>query len=285
MRHIDEDTITQAVIARHTAAGDPRLRELMTSLVQHLHAFAREVKLNEAEWTAGLHFLSECARVDGDRDLGRRDELALLSDALGLSTLVAALDRRKAKGDTEWTMPAAFLPHVATGPAAAETGPGNDDDGDREPCFVRGRVLSADGQPIAGAEVCVWPSSVDRAVGVCRSAADGAFVVRCDGAGSHPIPHEGPVGRLLHALGRHPWRPAHLQFMISAPGHERLVTQVFRRGDPYLDSDAVFGVRSSLVADWVRHPPGRAPDGRTSAVPFCTLDFEFVLNSTRGDKP
>jgi hydroxyquinol 1,2-dioxygenase len=101
-----------------------------------------------------------------------------------------------------------------------------------------------------------------------------------------PITHEGPVGRLLQALGRHPWRPAHLHFTITAPGYERLVTQVFRRGDPYLDADAVFGVRSTLVADWTRHEPGRMPDGHISTVPFATLDFVFVLNiATTGDKP
>ena len=96
---------------------------------------------------------------------------------------------------------------------------------------------------------------------------------------------DGPVARLLHALGRHAWRPAHLNFIISSPGYERLATQVFRREDPYLDSDAVFGVRASLVADWVRHARGRTPDGRSIEAPFTTLDFDFVLNVKTGDKP
>ena len=120
---------------------------------------------------------------------------------------------------------------------------------------------------------------------VLRSDGDGAFHFRTVVASPHRIAHDGPVGRLLAALGRHPWRPAHLHFMIAAPGFDRLVTQVFRRGDPYLDSDAVFGVRRSLVADWVRHEPGPMPDGQSSAVPFTTVDFVFVLNTTQGDKP
>lgn len=282
MRHIDEDTITQAVIARHATAGDARLREVMTSLVQHLHAFAREVKLSESEWAEGLDFIAECARTGSDDE---RHELALLSDALGLSTLVAALGRRgTTRGSTEWSMPAAFHVNGAAYATAADAGA----PADAEPCFVRGRVRAADGSAIAGAEVRVWPSGVDGeggAVALRHSDAEGAFVVRCALAQAHAIPHDGPVGRLLAALGRHPWRPAHLHFMISAPGHERLITHVFRKGGQYLDSDAVFGVRGSLVADWVRHEPGRTPDGQASAVPFTTLDFAFVLNATRGDKP
>ena len=114
--------------------------------------------------------------------------------------------------------------------------------------------------------------------GVLSSGADGSFHLRSILAEPYEIPHDGPVGRLLEALGRHPWRPAHLHFMVTAPGYERLVTHVFREGGPYLDSDAVFGVRASLIADWVRHEPGRTPDGGTSSVPFYTLDFDFVLN-------
>jgi len=151
--------------------------------------------------------------------------------------------------------------------------------------------------PIAGAEVQVWQCDAAgrydvpdpagpgwRARGVLLTDADGGLRFKTVVAAPHPIAHGGPVGRLLQALGRHPWRPAHLHFMIRAPGHERLVTQVYRRGDPYLDADAVFGVRSSLVADWVHHEPGRTPDDHTSDVPFTTLDFTFVLNATTGDK-
>ena len=268
MRHIDEDTITQAVIARHAAAGDARLREVMTSLVQHLHGFARDVKLNEAEWAAGLRFLADCERASSPG----RPELALLSDTLGLSVLVTAVSRRQPTGCTEASLPVAAH---ANGAAACD---GNEPG---EACYVRGRVHALDGTPIAGADVRVGPSERE----ISLTDGDGRFLLCTRVAAPRPIANDGPVGGLLRALGRHPWRPAHLAFTISAPGYERLVTQVFRRDDPYLDADAVFGVRSSLVADWVNHEPGRTPDGETSAVPFTTLDFDFVLNATTGDKP
>lgn len=291
MRNIDEDNITQAVIARHAAAGDARAREVMTSLVQHLHAFAREVKLTEAEWAGGIGFLTECGRICSER----RQEFALLSDTLGLSMLVTALNQRKPDGCTEAT---------GSGPFHVEGAPRRDNGDDigngakGEPFFVRGRVRAQDGTPVAGAEIEVWQSDADglydvqhavrtehRARGILASDADGAFHFRSIVAAAYPIPHDGPVGRMLQALGRHPWRPAHLHFMISAQGYERLVTHVFRKGDKYLDSDAIFAVRRTLVADWVHHAPGRTPDGQTSAVPFTTLDFAFVLNATTGDKP
>jgi hydroxyquinol 1,2-dioxygenase len=276
MRHIDEDTITQAVIARHANARDARLREVMTSLVQHLHAFAREVKLTEAEWAAGLEFVADCGRRQG----GPRPELALLSDALGLSTLVQALQRR---AGTEPSSAGAVALDAVNGQAvdasvAAFVG---------EPCHVRGRVADADGRPIAGAQVqIVVPARASAQAETQHTDAEGRFAARVVVPLEQPIPHDGPVGRMLDALGRPPWRPAHLQFSISAAGHERLVTHVFRRGDRHLDADAVFGVRRTLVADWVPHGPGRTPDGHTSAVPFTTLDFSFVLApANTGDTP
>jgi hydroxyquinol 1,2-dioxygenase len=277
MRHIDEDTITQAVIARHVLAGDARLREVTTSLVQHLHAFARDVKLTEAEWDAGLRFLAECARPG----TAGRGDLPLLSHALGLTALVTAVNQRKPTGCTEATVPQASDSAVLAPPrdkAAADDAV--------QPCFVRGCVCTLDGVPVAGAEVRVGGHADAPHAARARSDADGRFLLRTALAVPQPLAHGGPVRRLLDALGRAPWRPAHLHFTISAPGHERLVTQVFRQGDPYLEADAAFGVRRSLVAEWVHHDAGPTPDGRTSAVPFTTLDFAFVLNSDNtGDTP
>lgn len=291
MHNIDEDNITQAVIARHATAADARVRELMTSLVQHLHAFAREVKLSEKEWQGGLRFLAECGRTVRSQ----RDELLLLSDALGLSMLVAAQNHRKPRGCTEAT-PAGPLAVEGTHAGGRGATPGEGFHGPA--CFIRGTVRSAGGTPIAGAHVQIGHAADEGLAGVpsaggagpdtgahALSAADGTFHFRWALAQPQPIPHDGPVGRLLAALGRHPWRPAHLPFMISAPGYERLVTHVFRAEDRYLDSDAVFGVRGSLVAPWVQHGPGRTPDGRDTAQPFYTLDFDFVLNPTTGDPP
>jgi hydroxyquinol 1,2-dioxygenase len=268
MHHIDEDNITGAVIARHAAAGDARVRELMTSLVQHLHGFARDIKLSEAEWAEGLRFLNECGELRSDQ----RDEFQLLSDTLGLSTLVTALNQRRSPGCTEST-PAGPL-HAAGPPLGSQ---GGDD------CHVRGRVRALDGTPIAGAQVQIGRADADGSCSVSYpggslSGADGRFQLKARLAGPCTIARDGPVGRLLRALGRHSWRPANLHFMVSAAGWRPLVTQVFRRGDPYLESDAAFGARRSLVADWVRHGPGRAPDGETSLAPFYTLDFDFVLD-------
>ena len=272
MRHINEDTITQAVIARHAAAGDARLREVMTSLVQHLHAFAREVKLTEAEWDGGLRFLAECGRAH----VPGRPEVTLLSDTLGLSALVTALNQRKPRGCTEASVAASAPADVAAPGRGSDAG---------ERCYVCGRVRALDGTPIAGAEIRAGRAGDDTGQERLLTGADGSFLFSTGVAVPRPIAHDGPVGRLLHALGRHPWRPAHLSFIISAPGYERLVTHVFRQGDPFLDADAAFGVRGSLVADWVRHERGRTPDGHTSERPFTTLDFAFVLNATTGDTP
>lgn len=287
MRNIDEDTITQAVLARHADAANARLRDIMTSLVQHLHAFARDIKLTESEWMAGIQFLTQAGHITDDK----RQEFILLSDTLGLSTLVTALNNKRPQGCTEATVFGPF--HVEDAPRY-EHGDDVANGAVGEPCFVRGHVRSADGSAIAQAEIQVWQADAagfydvqyegdhgHRARGVLTSGDDGSFHFKSIVAEAYPIPHDGPVGRMLEALGRHPWRPAHLHFMISAPGHERLITHVFRDGDRYLDSDAVFGVRSSLIADWVRHPDGTMPDGNNSSRPFYTLDFDFILQPTR----
>ena len=287
MRNINEDTITQAVIAAMVDCSNPRLLTVMTSLVQHLHAFAREVKLTEAEWEQAIRFLTDVGHITDDK----RQEFILLSDTLGLSTLVTAQNNAKPSACTEATVFGPFFvegaPELALGSDIANGARG-------EPCYVSGQVRGLDGRPVAGACLDVWQSDEDghydvqlpaasdehehRARARLRTDAEGRFHFRSILAVPYPIPHDGPVGRMLEALGRHPWRPAHLHFMIVAPGYERLITHVFRDGGTYLDSDAVFGVRSTLMADWVRHAPGRAPDGTHSAVPFYTLQYDFVLN-------
>lgn len=284
MRNLDEDTITQAVLARNAGTMDPRLKTIMTSLVQHLHAFAREVQLTEEEWATGIAFLTEVGQMCSDT----RQEFILLSDTLGLSTLVTAQNHRKPKGCTEATV---FGPFYVEGAPEYDLG---DDVGNGmagEPCFVSGTVRDLDGNAIPHAQIEVWQADSQGFYdvqdpeptgawgrGTLRGDASGHFFFKSTVAQCYPIPDDGPVGRMLKAVGRHPWRPAHLHFLISAPGYETLITHVFREGDPYLDSDAVFGVRSSLVADWIRHDAGIAPDGAVTSMPFYTLKFDFVLN-------
>ncbi len=287
MRNLNEDNITRAVIAMHANAKDARVQALMTSLVQHIHSFAREVELTEEEWFKGIQFLTDVGHITTDV----RQEFILLSDTLGLSMLVTALNNKKPQGCTEATVFGPFhvegSPHVPLGGDVANGAEG-------EPCFVRGSVVGIDGQPVPNAELQVWQADAagnydvqyarengeheHRARATLNADANGDFHFKSIRAEAYPIPHDGPVGKMLEALGRHPWRPAHLHFMITAPGFERLITHVFRNGDRYLDSDAVFGVRSSLIADWIEQAPGATPDGGTSAVPFYTLDFRFVLN-------
>jgi hydroxyquinol 1,2-dioxygenase len=289
MRNLDETTITQAVIARHANINNnKRLQTVITSLVQHLHGFAREVQLTEAEWAAGIEFLTAVGHTCSPT----RQEFILLSDTLGLSTLVTAQNHRKPIGCTEATV---FGPFHVEGAPERSLGADVANGAEGEPCFVRGAIRGLAREPIAGAVIEVWQADAKglydiqyegldehRARATLRSGPDGGYHFRSIVATPYPIPHDGPVGQLLEALNRHPWRPAHLHFRISAPGYETLVTHVFRNGDPYLDSDAVFGVRSSLVADWVRHPAGPTPDGQVLDIPFHTLDFDFVLNPDVG---
>ena len=284
MRNIDQHTITDAVLQSLAATPDPRLRQIMSSLVTHLHDFVRDVKLTEAEWQAGIDFLTATGQKCGDT----RQEFILLSDTLGVSMLTIALNHAKPAGATEATVFGPFhtadAPRVEPGADIAPGAPGL-------PMFVTAVVRGPDGEPIAGAEVDVWQADDDglydvqrpelgatrRARAVLRTDARGAIRFRSIVPTAYPIPVDGPVGRMLAATGRHPWRPAHLHFMIRAAGWQPLTTHIFRAGDAWLDSDAVFGVRSSLVGDYVEHPAGTAPDGSSVDTPFFTLDQAFVL--------
>ena len=276
MRNLTQHDITQAVIARFDATPDPRLKEIMTSLVQHLHAFAREVKLTQEEWFRGIDFLTRVGRITDEQ----RQEFILLSDVLGVSMLVDAMNNDRPAGCTEATVLGPF--HVAGAPqyehgqdlAAGARG---------QRCEVRATVRGIDGEPVPNALIDVWQADGEgkydvqrpdrrqyQARGVLRSGPNGEFHFWSVLPESYPIPDDGPVGEMLRATGRHPWRPAHLHFMIEAPGYETLVTHVFRRGDAYLDSDAVFGVRESLVADWVEQSDGS-----------WRVEYDFVLSPQR----
>lgn len=289
MRNIDEDTITPAVLASLADCKSPRLHTIMTSLVQHLHAFAREVHLTDDEWFQAISFLTEVGHMTDDK----RQEFILLSDTLGLSMLVMSQNNKKPANCTEATV---FGPFFVEGAPIYENGDDIANGAQGATCYVKGQVRAAHGAPIPDAWLDVWQSDeagfydvqvpdngdggdpVHRARGRLKTDAEGNFNFRSILAESYPVPHDGPVGRMLAATGRHPWRPAHLHFMIKAPGYETLITHVFREGDKYLDSDAVFGVRSSLIVEWVRHDAGVAPDGRRITVPWYSLDYDFILD-------
>lgn len=276
MRNLNEDTITQAVIERFSKTPDPRLKEILTSLIQHLHAFARETRLTEEEWFRGIDFLTRTGQMCNDK----RQEFILLSDTLGLSMLVVAQNYKKPVGCTESTV---FGPFYVEGAPHYENGADVANGAHGQPCLVRGTVRSLSGEPVSNATIEVWQADADghydvqyanldhaQARGVLQSGPDGRFHFRTIVAEAYPIPTDGPVGEMLRASKNHPWRPAHLHFMIKADGYETLITHVFRNGDPYLDSDAVFGVRQSLVADWVQQPDGSF-----------LLQYDFVLNPNK----
>ncbi|TWB87756.1 hydroxyquinol 1,2-dioxygenase [Bradyrhizobium macuxiense] len=276
MRNLDRNTITEAVLARHADTTNPRLKEIMTSLVNHLHDFARDVRLTEEEWLLGIEFLTRCGQISGDK----RQEFILLSDVLGLSMLTVALNNDKPVGCTEATV---FGPFHVEGAPRYELGADISNGARGVPCLVRGTVRGLTGEAVANAHIDVWQSDEDglydvqhpeighaQARGILSSNGEGEYWFKSILAVPYAIPHDGPVGELLIATGRHPWRPAHLHFLIKAAGYETLITHVFRSDDQYLDSDAVFGVRQSLITDWTRQADGTY-----------LLEHDFVLNPTR----
>ncbi|MEJ8823193.1 intradiol ring-cleavage dioxygenase [Variovorax humicola] len=291
MRNINEDTITGAVLDRLADTPDPRLKEIMSALVRHLHDFAREVKLTEHEWMQGIEFLTATGQKCDDK----RQEFILLSDTLGLSMLTVALNHSKSAQATEATV---FGPFHVPGAPVLSLGSDIANGAKGEPLFVNATVRGTDGKPVAGAVVDVWEADAEGFYDLQRPGldhAEGRAVFQTDGEGrlyfkaimpvAYPIPTDGPVGTMLEATRRHPWRPAHVHFIIQAPGYETLITHVFKDGDAYLDSDAVFGVRSSLIGDFRSQPAGVAPDGSMQAGPFHALDFDFVLEPVMQAKP
>jgi len=275
--------ITATAVASFDGCDDPRLRELMRAFVAHLHAFATEVSLTEDEWRGLIAELTATGRVTDER----RQEFILWSDALGLSMLVDALSHPPAAGATESTVLGPFYvpgsPLRGYGESMAEEPAGT-------PAWVHGRVLSVDGGPIADAELDVWQNGDDRLYAVQRPEAPedhlrGRYRTRDDGTYAftavrpvpYPIPDDGPVGRMLAATGRHPWRPAHIHMIVRAPGFRPVATHIFDAASEYLDSDAVFAVKRSLVRRFVEHTaddPGR-PAGIDGD--WVSLDLDLVL--------
>lgn len=249
---LNEARISQKVIDSFAGTDDLRLRRIMQRLVHHLHTFVSEVELSEEEWRAGIDFLTATGQAcDGKV----RQEFILLSDVLGVSMLVDAINHRASEAASESTVLGPFyipgMPERGYGEDMALTA--------GEPALVQGRVLDCAGQPLPGAVLDVWQTAANGMYsgqdadqpsanlrGRYRCDAQGRFAIRTLVPVSYPIPTDGPVGRLLEVSGRHPWRPAHLHFMIAAPGYRQLVTHLFNEEDPYLDSDAVFGVKDSL---------------------------------------
>lgn len=282
MRDPTEADMTEAVLAE-LKSTDARFRQVATSLIRHLHAFVREVELTESEWMEAIRFLTAV----GQKCDAKRQEFILLSDTLGVSMLVDAINHQKPPGATESTVFGPFYlpgaPELANGANIAEGVAG-------EPAFFSGRVTDLTGKPIAGAMLDIWGVDGEgwydvqlphvkkmQVRGKIKTDAQGGYRFRSVKPVSYSIPTDGPVGTMLAKMGRHPNRPAHEHVMISAPGYKTVITHIFVAGDPYLESDAVFGVKNSLIADFVRHPPGTAPDGSRVDVPYYTINYDFGL--------
>ncbi|GGW96663.1 hydroxyquinol 1,2-dioxygenase [Streptomyces chartreusis] len=280
----DEPTVTDEVVAALRDTGDPRLRELLTGLVRHLHAFARETGLTQEEWERAIGFLTETGQMCTDT----RQEFILLSDVLGLSMLVETINDRHGPGTTESTVLGPF--HMTASPVR-ELGADIDLVGGGEACVVSGQVLSRDGTPLPGAVVDVWQADgngfydvqqpdvqpAGNGRGLFTADDEGRFWFRTCVPSPYPIPTDGPVGGLLRATGRHPYRPAHIHFIASAAGHAPVTTHIFVAGSDYLESDAVFAVKPGLVTDFAPVDDPSAAGGFGVANPFRQARFDLVL--------
>jgi catechol 1,2-dioxygenase len=284
-RNKTEQDITAEVLQRFAATPDPRLRRIMLALVNHLHAFVKEVELTEAEWFQAIEILTEAGRMCSDK----RQEFILFSDTLGVSMVVDLINHRKPDGATESTVFGPFhrlgVPELPPGGNIAHL------DKSGTPSLVGGRVLDLKGSPIEGALLDVWQTqssglydSQDESLGKFhmrgkfRTDRAGRFLIRTVLPVNYPIPSDGPVGRMLRATGRHPWRPAHIHFVVSAEGYEPVTTHIFDRTDEYLDSDAVFAVKESLICDFLRHEEPNDEAVRLGIKPpFYTAAFDFRL--------
>ncbi|MET9759176.1 intradiol ring-cleavage dioxygenase [Streptomyces sp. NPDC006372] len=277
-------SVTEQAVASLGATADPRLRELLTGLVRHLHDFARETRLTQQEWERAIAFLTATGQACTDT----RQEFILLSDVLGLSMLLETVHGRHTPGATESTVLGPF--HMTESPVRAL---GDDIDlvGGGEPCVVSGRVLSEDGTPLPGAAVDVWQADdkgyydvqqpdvqpAGNGRGLFTADAEGRFWFRTCVPAPYPIPTDGPVGDLLRATGRHPYRPAHIHFIATAEGHTPVTTHIFVAGGDYLDSDAVFAVRRSLVQDFATTDDASLAREFGVANPFRQARFDLVL--------
>jgi hydroxyquinol 1,2-dioxygenase len=280
-----EEGAADAVIESFAGTPDERLQTILGSLVRHLHAAVREVEPSIAEWERAIDFLT----ATGQKCSDVRQEFILLSDVLGISMLVETINERGAPGATQSTVLGPF--HMTESPRR-ELGDTIDLVGQSEPCVVTGQVVDPDGRPLPGAVLDVWQADDHGAYdvqepdkqpagngrGLFTADADGQFWFRTIVPSYYPIPTDGPVGELLDATRRHPYRPAHIHFIVSADGYQPLTTHIFVDGTPYIGSDAVFAVKKSLITDFKEvDDPELAARYRVSN-PFRLADIQLVLS-------
>ncbi len=282
MRNVSESSITQAVVHSFDGAADPRFRQIIECLTRHLHAFAREVNLTPEEWKAGIDFLYRAGQISDEK----RNEFVLTSDVLGFSSLVDML-----QSDPGATERSALGPFHSEGSPLLEVGGDLKQNNDGEPLLVHGRVLDESGKPVAGAQLDFWQAAVNGQYWQqdpaqhphnlrCRMTTgdDGVYAFTTVQPAPYSVPYDGPVGDLLRAGGRHAWRPAHFHFIVGAAGYRALTTEVFFAGDTYLDSDAIFGVRESLVVTVAPNSDAALAQRYRLPLPFHSVEFDFRLS-------
>jgi len=282
MPYVTEDNLTDVALARWQSIPDPRLRQVMQSLIKHLHGFVRDIEPTQAEWATAIDWLTRTGKLCSEK----RQEFILSSDVLGVSMLVDAINHRQAGGATPSTVEGPFhvpnAPPVEDGGNMAEGAPGIS-------CFVTGRVRGLDGEPVVGAVLDLWQTDGEGLYedqrdtqgpymrGLYQSQPDGSYTIRTVAPIAYTIPMDGTVGELMKRTNISHMRPAHIHFAITAPGYQGCVTHLFQRGDEFIETDVVYGVKEPLIVDFVKKPPGKTPTGETVSMPFYEVKYDFVL--------
>jgi hydroxyquinol 1,2-dioxygenase len=286
MAYATEENLTELALKQWEACHSPRLRQIMQSLVKHLHGFARDVDLKQDEWLMAVNWLAKTGQLSSEK----RQEFILISDVLGISMLVDAINHRFPEGATPSTVVGPFhiddSPELAMGANVAEGMAG-------ETCFLVGTVRDMNGNPIEGAKLDIWQADADGLYesqlgaqepvlrAIFHTGGDGKYVIRTIAPPGYSIPMDGTVGDLLRQTDISHFRPAHIHFLISVPGYETLVTHLFKKDAKYIDSDVVFGVKDQLIVEFKKHPAGKAPTGEILAEPFVVVNYDFVLSKAK----
>jgi hydroxyquinol 1,2-dioxygenase len=284
MAYATEQNLTDIVRERWSDIPDARLRQVMTAVVKHVHALVREIELTQAEWAIAIDFLTRTGQMCDDK----RQEFILMSDVLGVSMLVDAINHRRRNGATPSTVEGPFhvpdAPPMANGANMAANAPG-------VTCFVSGTVRGLSGEPVAGATLDLWQTDGEGLYeaqrpdiegawmrGLYRTQRDGSYLIRTVAPIAYTIPMDGTIGELMNRTNMSHMRPAHIHFAVNAPGYHGLVTHLFEAGDEWINDDAVYGVKEPLIVEFKRMPAGsKAPSGEIMNEPFCVVHYDFVL--------
>jgi len=286
MPYANEENLTDLALKQWEACHSPRLRQIMQSLIKHLHGFARDVDLKQDEWLMAVDWLAKTGKLCTDK----RQEFILISDVLGLSMLVDAMNHRFPEGATPSTVVGPFhiddSPELPMGANVAEGLAG-------ETTFLVGTVRDMNGKPVQGAKLDIWQADADGLYesqlgseepilrAIFHTGADGKYMIRTIAPPGYSIPMDGTVGDLLRKTDISHFRPAHIHFLITAPGYETLVTHLFKKSAKYIDSDVVFGVKDKLIVEFERHPAGKTPTGEVSGTPFLVVNYDFILSNAK----